>query len=71
MSRYDYQASLEVSSEDPPFGALVMALMRKADMMNQVRIRAAWPEIWKEFRERCDSPGGLIDADVREAMRHG
>lgn len=60
MSLHSYQVSLELTKNDPPFSALIMAAMRKADTNNAQLLVAAFPEIWDELSERYWSPGGLI-----------
>lgn len=63
MSLHSYQVSLEISATDPPFSALIMAAMRKADSNNIVLLQAAFPEIWFELEERYWTPGGLIASE--------
>jgi len=60
MSLYDYQASLDISSDDPPFYALIIAAMRKADSTNIEKLKAAWPEVYDEFRARYSAPLGVV-----------
>jgi hypothetical protein len=60
MSLHSYQVSLELIKNDPPFSALIMAAMRKADTNNAQLLVAAFPEIWDELSERYWSPKGLI-----------
>jgi hypothetical protein len=64
MSRYDYQASQRITDLDPPFYALVMAAMRKADTRNEQKLRAAWPEVWDELLARYNAPGGLLPGEA-------
>ncbi len=63
MSLHSYQVSLELMKEDPPFSALIMAAMRKADTTNIARLKMAFPEIWSELNERYWTPGGLIASE--------
>jgi hypothetical protein len=63
MSRYDYEASLHISAEDPPFAALIMAAMRKADSHNMIELKIAFPDIYEEFLERYHAPGGRVPTD--------
>lgn len=63
MSLYDYQCSLTLSKEDPPFSALIMSAIRKADSENADKLEAAWPEVWREFAERYNTPGGVIEVE--------
>ena len=66
MSLYDYRVSKELSASDPPFAALIMAALRKADSTNAYKLRAAFPEICAEMQARYDAPGGVLPAE-REA----
>ncbi len=63
MSYHEYRASLEISSQDYPYYALVMALMRKADSDNMAKLRAAFPETYAELRERYNAPGGVLPGE--------
>lgn len=60
MSLYDYQESLDISSSDPAFYALIMAAMRKADSTNIEKLKAAWPEVYTEYHARYNAPFGII-----------
>lgn len=64
MSHYDYVTSREIAKGDPPFAALVMAALRKADSENYARITEAFPEITAEFRYRYWSSGGYLPDEV-------
>lgn len=64
MSLFDYQCSMELLMEDPPFDALIMAAMRKADTTNAARLRGAFPDVWTELQERYNAPGGLLSHEV-------
>ena len=63
MSLYDYHKSSEISSEDPPFAALIMAAIRKADSNNLTKLRVSFPAIFEEFWERYDNPGGYLNKE--------
>lgn len=63
MSLYDYRLSLELIRDDPPFYALVMAAMRRADTDNAARLRAAFPEVHAELDARYNAPGGVLASD--------
>jgi hypothetical protein len=63
MSLHSYEVSLELAKDDPPFSALIMAAMRKADTQNIARLRLAFPEICSELDERYWTPGGLIASE--------
>lgn len=45
MSRYDYELSYQLAADDPPFAALVMAAMRRADTTNAAVLKAAWGRV--------------------------
>lgn len=57
--RHAYEVSRELSS-DVPFYALIMAAMRRADSMNAIALRAAFPEVWDELQARYNAPGGIL-----------
>lgn len=63
MSFHDYQASRAIISGDPPFGALVMAAMRRADSYNLGRLQAVFPHVWDELDARYNAPGGILPGD--------
>ncbi|WP_142271006.1 hypothetical protein [Mycobacterium sp. AT1] len=66
MSHFDYRASQQIGANDPPFFALVMAGIRKADTQNAARLRMAFPEVHAKFHARYDAPGGVLAADPAE-----
>lgn len=59
MSRYSYMASRDVLKSDPPFYALIMAAMRKADTGNLAKLRSVFPEVAEELETRYRSIGGF------------
>jgi predicted ArsR family transcriptional regulator len=63
MTLYDYQMSRDLVADDPPFAALIMAALRKADTENAAKISAMWPGIAREMRVRYNAPGGLLASD--------
>jgi len=63
MSLYEYEESKVVGQSDPSFYALIMAAMRKADSDNASRLRAVWPDVWKELQERYNAPGGVLPGE--------
>lgn len=65
MSLYDYQVSQQLAKDDPPFAALIMAALRKADSYNAYLLEECWPEICGEMRARYDAPGGRLPEDPR------
>ncbi len=58
---YDYRESARIAANDPPFYALIMAAMRKADSLNLCKLQAAWPEAWAALHELYHTPGALTD----------
>jgi hypothetical protein len=66
MSLHSYEVSRELARDDPPFSALIMAAMRKADTKNSQRLQMAFPEIFRELQLRYDSPGGLLPGERTE-----
>jgi hypothetical protein len=64
VSLYDYRQSASLIRYDPPFYALIMAAMRKADTDNTKKLRAAWPEVWEELYARYHAPGGLLAGET-------
>jgi hypothetical protein len=59
MSLYDYRTSREIA-DHYPFYALIMTAMRQADDKNLIKLQEAFPETWKELKQRYDAPEGLI-----------
>lgn len=68
MSLYDYRRSLILAVDDPPFAALIMAAMRKADTDNVARLRSVFPELWAELTQRYHAPGGAITPAEARAL---
>ena len=63
MSLYDYRKSQELSAEDPPFYALIMAAMRQADSVNADMLAEAFPMTRRELQARYNAPGGVLPGD--------
>jgi hypothetical protein len=63
MSYHEYMISRKMTSTDPPFYALIMCAMRKADTTNAAKLRAAFPDVWNEFQARYNAPGGVLADD--------
>ena len=63
MSYFDYQASRVLVAADPPFYAIIMAAMRKADTHNAALLRLAFPAVWDELYDRYHAPGGLLPGE--------
>lgn len=68
MSHYDYTRSQEISAQNPPFYALIMACFRQADTDNLKRLQYAFPAAWAEFDERYNAPGGMIGAELLDQV---
>lgn len=66
MSLHEYHYSSKLWLEDPPFYALIMAAMRKADPNNQVKLREAFPEVWSELRARYNKPLGVLPEEAED-----
>jgi hypothetical protein len=63
VSHYDYDCSKQILLEDPPFYALIMAAMRKADTHNLARLRDVFPDTWDELHQRYNAPGGVLPTE--------
>lgn len=63
MGLHEYKCSLAISAGEPPFYAMVMALMRKADTDNAAKLRLMWPDVWEELSARHEAPGGILPTD--------
>lgn len=63
MSLYDYQMSRQISAVDPPFYALIMAAIRKADNHNAEKLKTAFPDTYEEYEARYQTPGGALKSD--------
>lgn len=64
VSHYDYEVSNQIAIADPPFYALIMAAMRRADSRNLARLAAAFPDTFNELEARYNAPGGLLPTDA-------
>jgi len=63
MSLYDYKQSQQIEARGYPFYALIMAAMRQADTDNLKRLTLMWPKVSREFNDRYNAPGGVLDSD--------
>lgn len=63
MSLYDYRMSQEINKADPPFYALIMAAIARADTHNLARLRDAFPDIYREVGARYNAPGAILPED--------
>ncbi len=66
MGLHEYVISKELSADDPPFYALIMSAIRKADDINLEKLEAGWPEVVDEMRRRYDAPGGALNLRERD-----
>jgi len=64
MSLHDYQLSREITKDDPPFYALLMAAFRQADSDNLAKLKATFPKTYKEFLGRYNSPYGILREEM-------
>ena len=69
MSYHEYLAAKELLQLDPPFYALIMTAMHRADTENTEKLRAAWPDVWDETFARYHAPGGVLDGEREGAGR--
>ena len=63
MTHNDYEVAKQIESTNPPFYALIMAAMRKADSANASLLQRAWPETVAELNYRYWSAGGLMPGE--------
>ena len=68
MSYHEYAVSRELGMADPPFYALIMAAMRKADARNLRKLVAVFPEVYQELQDRYNAPGGYLQTDPEWAV---
>jgi hypothetical protein len=66
MSIITYRQSQEIMDGDWEFYALIMAAMRKADNDNERKLRAVFPGIWEELKDRYNAPGGALTENERK-----
>lgn len=66
VSRYDYFLGLKLAAEEYSFYVLIQAAMRKADTDNALKLRQAWPEVWRELQERYNAPGGYLEKEIKQ-----
>jgi hypothetical protein len=63
MSKFDYDTGHDIARQDPPFNALIMAAMRKADDDNLSYLKHCWYGVWQELEARYNAPGGVLPTD--------
>jgi hypothetical protein len=66
MSQFDYLDSQLLEADNHSFYALIMAAMRRADSDNIEKLKAAFPETWKELDDRYHAPGGKLPGEALE-----
>ena len=72
MSIYDYIGSQNISAQvfyltkGDEFYSLVMAAFRLADTDNLEKLQEAFPELYNEFMQRYNAPGGALDKEEME-----
>ena len=65
MSLYDYRISKEILKTDPPFYALIMTAMHKADTENLALLRSVFPDTYAELQERYNAPGAMTVEELQ------
>jgi len=63
MGLYEYEQSKDIERRGYSFDALIMAVMRQADSLNQARLELHWGDLWDELKERYNAPGGRLEGD--------
>lgn len=63
MAYHEYKVSQEISKSDPPFYALIMSAMRKADSTNIEKLKLVFPDTFNELQERYNAPGGKLEGE--------
>ncbi len=65
MSLEDYLIGVKIAAmvDDDFYYAIIQAAMRNADTDNLEKLKAAWPNVWKELQERYSAPGGKLKGD--------
>jgi hypothetical protein len=63
MSLHEYRAAVALWKSDPPFYALIMAAMYRADSTNAAKLAEAFPEVWDEVNARYHAPGGVLEGE--------
>ncbi len=64
VSHFDYEASIALLAEEPPFWSLVMAAMVRGDTDNARTLRAAFPDVYDEVCARYNAPGGYLPGEL-------
>lgn len=64
MSYHEYTVSRKLVAQNPPFYALIMAAMRKADPANQAALILVFRDQWDELEARYRDPGGYLPGEA-------
>lgn len=64
MSLYDFRASAQLAAQDWPADTLLMAAMRRADPVTAQVLEDAFPDLWRDFAQRKESPDGLLSGEA-------
>ena len=60
VTLYDWKMKGDIQISDPPFYALLAALVFKADTDNFVKLKQAFPYAVAEIQARYNAPGGCL-----------
>ena len=63
MSLHSYQRAMEMSAQDEPFYALIMAAMVRADSDNIEMLKSCWPDTWAELDASYHASGGILEGE--------
>ena len=66
MTYHEYIWGREISAKDYPFYALIQAAMRQADTDNLEKLKSLFPETFREFQTRYNTPKGLLLDEIVE-----
>ena len=66
----DWKEATQIRLEDPPFYALLTALVMKADTDNLAKLQLAFPEAVAEIKARYNAPAACLSLDEWE-HEHG
>lgn len=69
MSIHEYYEAVNISKDDPPFYALIMAAMIRADSANLEILKLVFPKTYEEVQARYNSPGGHLPDDETNPAR--
>lgn len=58
-----FRLGMGIARQDPPFAALILAALYRADSTNARIIRAVFPTIAATGQARYDAPGGVLHGE--------